>query len=90
MVSHSEGCVSRMVTLSTAIRPFSQYSFCEGWIAPDPLSVVPAMLLGLPWSYVLTGLAKSQSPALNLFPVMVSLAINGCLIWLVGHVLRRR
>ncbi|MCC0059310.1 MAG: hypothetical protein H6886_08560 [Hyphomicrobiaceae bacterium] len=61
-----------------------------GWIAPDPLSVVPAMLLGLPWSYVLTGLAKSQSPALNLFPVMVSLAINACLIWLVGHLLRRR
>ncbi|HML93317.1 hypothetical protein [Methyloceanibacter sp.] len=61
-----------------------------GWIAADPLSVVPAMLLGLPWSYGLTGLAGSQSPALNLFLVAASLAINGCLIWLAGHVLRRR
>ena len=60
-----------------------------GWITPDPLAAVPAMLLGLPWSYVLTGLAGSQSTVLNLLLVAASLAINGCLIWLAGRLLRR-
>jgi len=27
-----------------------------GWIPPDPLSAIPAMLLGVPWSYLLTQL----------------------------------
>ena len=29
-----------------------------GWITPDPLSGIPAMLLGVPWSYLLAGACR--------------------------------
>ncbi len=60
-----------------------------GWIAPDPLSAIPAMLLGVPWSYLLTELVGSQSPALNAVLLALAIAINTSLIWLIGRFLSR-
>ena len=60
-----------------------------GWITPDPLSAVPAMLLGVPWSYLLTELVGSQSPALNAVLLALAIAINTSLIWLIGRFLSR-
>ncbi len=60
-----------------------------GVIAPDPLSAIPAMLLGFPWSYVLTGFGGSQSAGLNLILVALGMAINAGLIWLIGRRLMR-
>ena len=61
-----------------------------GWITPDPLSAIPALLLGLPWSYLLTELVGSQSSALNIVLLALAMAINTSLIWLSGRFLRRR
>jgi len=51
-----------------------------GWITPDPLSAIPAMLLGVPWSYLLTELFGSQSPALNAVLLALAIIINAGLI----------
>jgi len=59
-----------------------------GWIPPDPLSAIPAMLLGVPWSYLLTQLVGSQSSALNVALLAVAMASNAGLIWLAGYVLK--
>lgn len=61
-----------------------------GWIAPDPLSAIPALLLGIPWSYGLVTLAGSQSAALNFVLLAVAMVINAGLIGLLGHFLSRR
>ena len=61
-----------------------------GWITPDPLSAIPAILLGLPWSYLLTELVGSQSSALNIVLLALAMAINASLIWLIGRFLIRR
>ncbi|MDX1402219.1 MAG: hypothetical protein R3245_09880 [Kiloniellales bacterium] len=61
-----------------------------GWIAPDPLSAIPAMLLGVPWSFLLTSFVESESLALNFFLLAVAMAINAGLIWLLGRFLGRR
>jgi hypothetical protein len=60
-----------------------------GWITPDPLSAIPAMLLGVPWSYLLTGLVGSQSASLNVALLAMAMALNASLIWLVGRFRRR-
>ncbi len=36
-----------------------------GWIAPDPLSAVPAILVGAPWSVLLVSLEVTDSVSLN-------------------------
>jgi hypothetical protein len=60
-----------------------------GWIAPDPLSAIPAMLLGLPWSVLLVTLADSQSVAVNFGLLAVAMAINAALVWLLVRAVRR-
>ena len=60
-----------------------------GWIPPDPLSAIPAMLLGVPWSYLLTELVGLQSPAVNVVLLALAMAINASLIWLIGRLLSR-
>lgn len=35
-----------------------------GWITPDPLSAIPALLLGVPWSYAFT--SRSRIPVRSL------------------------
>jgi len=60
-----------------------------GWITPDPLSAIPAMLLGLPWSYLLTELVGSQSSFLNGALLGLAMVINAGLIWLIGDILSR-
>jgi hypothetical protein len=60
-----------------------------GWITPDPLSAVPAMLLGLPWSHLLLWLGDTQSVMINFGLVAAAMAINGCLLWLLGRTLSR-
>ena len=60
-----------------------------GWITPDPLSGIPAMLLGVPWSYLLAGLVGSQSASLNVALLAIAMALNASLIWLIGRFLRR-
>jgi hypothetical protein len=61
-----------------------------GWITPDPLSAIPALLLGVPWSYLLTALVGSQSASLNLTLLAIAMALNAGLIWLIGRFLSRR
>ena len=60
-----------------------------GWITPDPLSAIPALLLGVPWSYLLTALVGSQSPTLNAVLLAIAMALNASLIWLIGRFLSR-
>ncbi len=60
-----------------------------GWIAPDPLSAIPAMLLGLPWSYVLLRFGDPQSMALNFGLLALPMAINAAILWLLASALRR-
>ncbi len=60
-----------------------------GWITPDPLSAIPAMLLGVPWSYLLIEVVGSQSSALNIVLLALAMAINASLIWLIGRFLSR-
>lgn len=60
-----------------------------GWIEPDPLSAVPAILLGFPWSYLLTWLGGTDSVTINFALVAVAMAINGCLLWLLGKAISR-
>ena len=61
----------------------------DGWIAPDPLSAIPELLLGVPWSYLLTEVVGSQSYALNIVLLALAMAINASLIWLIGRFLSR-
>lgn len=61
-----------------------------GWITPDPLSAIPAVLFGVPWSYLLTELFGSQSPAVNVALLALAIVINAGLIWLIGRFLSRR
>jgi hypothetical protein len=61
-----------------------------GWITPDPLSAIPAILLGIPWSYLLTSFAESESSTLNISLLVMAIAINAGLIWLLGRFLSRR
>ena len=60
-----------------------------GWITPDPLSALPAMLLGLPWSAVLLRLGGSESTLLNVFLVALAMATNTALLWLSGRLVSR-
>lgn len=61
-----------------------------GWITPDPLSAIPAVLLGIPWSLLLTSFVESDSPTLNILLLAAAIAINASLIWLLGRLLSRR
>ena len=61
-----------------------------GWITPDPLSAVPALLLGLPWSYVLLQLGDPESVTLNLALLALSMAINAAIFWLIASAVSRR
>lgn len=76
---------SGLSVLSLAAIPMS----AAGWITPDPLSAIPAMLLGVPWSYLLTALVGSQSSALNVVLLTLALVINTGLIRLIGRFLSR-
>jgi len=60
-----------------------------GWIAPDPLSAVPALLLGLPWSYLLVELTDGQSLVVNSGLLVVAMAINAALLFLLARALSR-
>jgi hypothetical protein len=60
-----------------------------GWITPDPLSSVPAILLGSPWSHFLLRLGDTQSVVINFGLVAAAMAINGCLLWLLGRAVSR-
>jgi hypothetical protein len=75
-----------LCVLALAAIPLS----AAGWITPDPLSAVPAILLGLPWSYLLLRFGDGQSCASNLGLMALSMAINATILWLLLHVLRRR
>ncbi|HUW74393.1 MAG TPA: hypothetical protein VMW05_10290 [Methyloceanibacter sp.] len=76
-------------TLVSALALAAVVLSAADWITPDPLSAIPAMLLGLPWSYMLTSLGASQSPTLNLLLVALGMGINAALIWLIGRRLSR-
>jgi hypothetical protein len=60
-----------------------------GWIEPDPLSAIPALLLGLPWSYVLLRLGDSQSVPINMGLVALAMGINAVLLWVLGRAIGR-
>jgi hypothetical protein len=60
-----------------------------GCITPDPLSAVPAILLGLPWSHLLLWLGNTDAVTINFGLVAAAMAINGCLLWLLGRVVSR-
>jgi len=72
--------------LALAVIPMS----AAGWITPDPLSAIPALLLGIPWSYALTALVGPQSAALNFVLLAGAMIINAGLIWFLGRFLSRR
>lgn len=61
-----------------------------GWIEPDPLSAVPAMLLGTPWSYGFALLGGFQSVALNVALLAAAMALNAALLWALCRYLNRR
>jgi hypothetical protein len=61
-----------------------------GRITPDPLSAVPAILLGLPWSYLLLRFGDPQSVPLNLSLMALSMAINAAILWLLVRVANLR
>jgi hypothetical protein len=61
-----------------------------GWINPDPLSAVPALLLGLPWSYVLLALGHSESVPVNFVLLALAMAMNAAILWLLGRSMSRR
>lgn len=56
---------------------------------PDSWSAIPAILLGLPWSYLLTEFVGSQSASLNLALLAIAMALNAGLIWIIGRLLSR-
>jgi hypothetical protein len=60
-----------------------------GWIAPDPLSAIPAILLGLPWSDLLLTLADSQSLSAKFALLGAAMAMNAALVWLLVRAVRR-
>ncbi len=60
-----------------------------GWIAPDPLSAIPALLLGLPWSVLLPQLLDTQSVTVNFVLLALAMAINAALVWLLVRAVRR-
>jgi hypothetical protein len=72
--------------LALAVIPLS----AAGWITPDPLSAIPAMLLGIPWSYGLVALGGSQSSVVNFVLLALAMATNAALLWLLGHFVSRR
>lgn len=61
-----------------------------GWITPDPLSAIPALLLGVPSSYAFTSVLGSQSAVLNFVLLALAMAANAFLIWLIGAILSKR
>lgn len=72
--------------LALALVPMS----AAGWIARDPLSAIPAVLLGLPWSIGLPWLGASESVALNLALLLLGMALNFGLLWALGTWLAAR
>jgi hypothetical protein len=60
-----------------------------GWITPDPLSAIPAILLGVPWSHLLLRLGDTESVTINFGLVAAGMAINGCVLWLLGRAISR-
>jgi hypothetical protein len=60
-----------------------------GWITPDPLSAIPAMLVGLPWSHLLVSLVDTDSMPVNVLLLVAAIAINGCLLWVLGRFVSR-
>jgi len=60
-----------------------------GWIAPDPLSAVPAILVGAPWSFLLVSLELTDSVSLNVLLVVLAMLINGALIFLLCRLITR-
>ena len=74
------GLYGTACALALAAIPLS----AAGWITRDPLSAVPALLLGLPWSHVLTWLGDTQSVTVNLALVGLGMAVNFVLIWVLG------
>lgn len=61
-----------------------------GWITPDPLSAIPAILLGQPWSHLLLWLGGSQSVSMNMVLVALAMSLNAALLWALGAWIARR
>lgn len=74
-----------MALLALAAIPLS----AMGWIAPDPLSAVPAILIGAPWSFLLVSLELTVSVSLNVLLLVLAMLINGTLIFLLCHLIAR-
>jgi len=60
-----------------------------GWITPDPLSAVPAILVGAPWSFLLVSLEVADSVSLNVLLVALAMLINGTVIFLLCRLITR-
>jgi hypothetical protein len=67
-----------MELLALAAIPLS----AMGWITPDPLSAVPAILVGAPWSFLLVSLKLTDMVSLNVLLVALAMLINAALIFL--------
>jgi len=74
-----------MALLALAAIPLS----AMGWITPDPLSAVPAILVGAPWSFLLVSLELADSVSLNVFLVVLAMLVNGTLIFLLCRLITR-
>jgi hypothetical protein len=61
----------------------------SGWIAPDPLSAVPAILVGAPWSFLLVSVDIAGSVSLNVLLVALAMLINATLIFLLCRLITR-
>jgi hypothetical protein len=74
-----------MELLALAAIPLS----AMGWITPDPLSAVPAILVGAPWSFLLVSLKLTDMVSLNVLLVALAMLINAALIFLLCLLIAR-
>jgi hypothetical protein len=74
-----------MELLALAAIPLS----AMGWITPDPLSAVPAILVGAPWSFLLVSLKLTEMVSLNVLLVALAMLINAALIFLLCLLIAR-
>jgi hypothetical protein len=59
------------------------------WIAPEPLSALPAILVGAPWSVLLVSLDLTGSVSLNVLLVALAILINGTLVFVLCRLIAR-
>ena len=75
------GLYAIVCALALAAIPLS----AAGWIASDPLSAAPAILLGAPWSQILLRIGNSQSMAINFALLFLAMAINAGILWALSR-----